>query len=374
MPDSAPPLIGVLSARVDKNFDTPGYYKQLASAASEKGVNMFLFSPHDVFFDQEKIRGFVPITGEPGLKYIEEMFDFPDIVMDRFRSYRKTVEDVRLYQAVRSNPNLYFVNNRLPDKWEVYNLLNQDRSVRNMLPETYLFSPTKLRYLLSKYPIVYAKPVNETGGRGILKIVRSGKNDYLLYGRNIKNRAQTKERISGGKAAQLRIRRWINDQPYLVQQGLDLSLIKDRVVDMRLLIQKVSNSDWKVTGYGMRVGGKQSATSNLHGGGKGVEAKRLLTHVFGKKKYLLIRRKFLSLSQKVSLAIEKKCGPLIELGLDIGIDTKGKVWFIEANGMPGRELFHKIRNKRLYDHAVQRPLNYLFTQYSERCNETRKED
>jgi glutathione synthase/RimK-type ligase-like ATP-grasp enzyme len=239
-----------------------------------------------------------------------------------------------------------------------------------MLPETYLYSPTKIRYLLSKYPVVYAKPVHGTGGRGVIQIVRSGKNDYLLYGRDL-NRVQKKERVTGERAVQLRIQRWINDQPYLVQQGLDLSLIRDRVVDMRLLIQKVNNSDWKVTGYGMRVGGKQSATSNLHGGGKGVEAKRMLTHVFGRKKYVLIRRQFLSLSHKVSLAIEKMCGPMIELGLDIGIDTKGKVWLIEANSMPGRELFKKIRNAKMYDKAVQRPLSYIFAQYSERGNETR---
>ena len=164
MTDSTPPLIGVLSARKDNKFDTPGYYKQLALAASKKGMKMFLFTPQDVFFEQKKIRGFVPISGEPGETYFEEVFDFPDVVFDRFRPYRKTEEEICLYQAVRSLPNLYFVNDRLPDKWEVHNILNQDHSIRNMLPErTILITPLPpvsltgfaytIRYLLSKYRI-----------------------------------------------------------------------------------------------------------------------------------------------------------------------------------------------------------------------------
>ncbi|KIL34271.1 hypothetical protein SD71_21485 [Cohnella kolymensis] len=346
--------MGVLTARKELKFDTPVFFQDLAIAAAALGAQLFLFSPDDVELSDGSIRGFIPdpIT----LTYQEDTFTNPNLILDRYLPYRKSFDELQKYQEIRQNPAFRIVNSCLPDKWNVYQILKAKPTVVKNLPTTRLYSSKTLRQMIKRYETVYMKPLHETGGRGIIKITHKRKG-YSLYARDL-HRVQSYSRVTSLEELLARIQKITLGHAYLVQQGLDLSLVENRVTDMRLLLQKTENGEWSVTGYGMRVGAKNSPTSNLHGGGIGKPV-QLLYSRFGKKRSKRIRQRFLKLAYRVGRTIEKHCGQMVEMGLDIGIDTRGKVWLIEVNGMPGRQIFKQMDRMNLYRKAVSSPLRYI---------------
>ncbi|MNC74339.1 Endospore coat-associated protein YheD [compost metagenome] len=54
---------------------------------------------------------------------------------------------------------------------------------------------------------------------------------------------------------------------------------------------------------------------------------------------------------------------MCELALDIAIDERGKVWLLEINPKPAREVFARIGNKGMYQKAIERPLEYALYLY-----------
>src|SRR5690606_34110498 len=135
------------------------------------------------------------------------------------------------------------------------------------LPDTIKYSQKKdLQDMLKKYNIVYAKPINGTGGRGILRIVRHSSYIVKIEGRN-HNRKIITPRVISISTLRAFMKTWnVTSTPYLVQQGIPLTLDNGRVHDYRILVQKDGNGQWSFTGGAGRIGAARSITANLHGG------------------------------------------------------------------------------------------------------------
>ena len=66
-----------------------------------------------------------------------------------------------------------------------------------------------------------------------------------------------------------------------------------------------------------------------------------------------------NLTLKTAAALDKKYGPLGELGLDIVLDIKGSPWLIEANGNPGNiPIFIQTEYPSWRNLVFQYPLDY----------------
>lgn len=233
--------------------------------------------------------------------------------------------------------------------------------MRPWLPETYAYDESRLEAMLARHPLLYVKPSNGTGGRSILRI-ESSPDGYQLWGRGKKqNKEQlgikTKEELFAFVDAWMQTERSGNEI-FLLQQGLDLRLIPDRTADIRLLIQKDETGRWRTTGIGARIGAAQSSTSNLHGGGKAMAAASLLAEHFGEAGARQIIGECQSVAQLACQTIEEKFGRMVEFGMDIGVDTAGHVWLIEINPKPGREIFRELGDKKRYELAIKRPIQY----------------
>ncbi len=345
------PCIGILTWREGTRFAEPAYFRRLIREGRELGATVFLFSPPDASLAKRLIRGFVPAQGGG---WVSRRFPLPDVVIDRFRFMRSPA--FREYVAFRKQNGLLYANNRLANKWRVHQVLEQDERMRRWLPETHLYNRSKLREMLMRHRLLYVKPSNGTGGRDVLRIERKD-GAYHLLGR---------DKLRGRRVRQLRsvhalldwVSRWATGDKFIVQQGLYLDLVPDRAVDIRLLIQKNSLGQWSVTGAGVRIGGRQSSTSNLHGGGKPVPAGAFLTGRFGQQRAGAILHECHELAEQTAQTIEKHYGRMIELGLDIGVDVDGRVWLIEVNPKPGREIFRQMGQMQRYRQAIRRPLEY----------------
>ena len=67
------------------------------------------------------------------------------------------------------DPSREFIN-----KWEMYKLLLHHSIKDIQIPETKLLSKEALSSLLSKYPLLYIKPIASWGGKDISTIQQNG--------------------------------------------------------------------------------------------------------------------------------------------------------------------------------------------------------
>ncbi len=347
---SSKKVIGILTWREGKRFAEPDYLRRLVKAGQELGAQIFLFSHQDVFKAERKIRGFTPKSGGG---WESSWYPWPQIVIDR---YRRRVPE---YMKLRHSNLFEFANSPFSKKWRVTQLLANDERVKRWIPETYVYSPEKLKAMLKRHPMLYVKPGNGTGGRSILKVAARGK-QYELKGRD-KRYVYKNATFQRAEDVGRWVRKWVTEQRisdgnFLVQQGLDLELVSNRIADIRLLIQKDAVGEWSVTGCGVRVGEKGSSTSNLHGGGRAIPFHVFVSKRFGEEGAQQILRECHHMAHQVAAVLEEKFGRMMEFGLDIGVDVDGRSWLIEVNPKPGREIFRQMKAMDLYAEAIRRPV------------------
>lgn len=346
------PLIGIMVYRDGTSFSEPRYFRDLARAGNRLGSTTFLFAPQDVNVQNRTVTGFVP-TDTNG--WSRRTYAWPEVVIDR---HRRSGQE---YMRLRTSSLFLYANNRFTNKWNITRIFQQEERLTPWMPETVEYSREQLRQMLKRHKLLYIKPGNGTGGSSIVRVKSTG-NGYAVLGRSLK---QTKHSVFFTTINSLAswLDRWtvkerIREGNFMIQQGLDLELVPDRVTDTRLLIQKNEQGVWTITGMGMRVGAAGSSTSNLHGGGKAVAFQEIAEKKFGAEKAAAIREECERLAFQVVEVIEERFGSMMEFGLDIGIDVDGRVWLIEVNPKPGRDIFKGIGNPLLYRKSVERPIQY----------------
>ncbi|WP_248923983.1 YheC/YheD family protein [Paenibacillus hamazuiensis] len=348
------PVIGILAYRKGAFFENAKFLRDLIREGKKLGADVYAFSHVDLLEKSRKIRGYVP--DERG-KWTKRISSWPDIVIDFCRMLRKPYRDMR-----RRKDLFPYANNKFTYKWKAMLLFSESEQVKKWIPETGVYSSSRLSEMLEKYPIVYVKPGNGTGGHSIAKI-KKAVGGYVLQGRK-RSGKKIMETLKSEASVLRRIRRWVRAEQirsgnFMVQQGLDLELLPGRMIDTRLIVQKNGKGAWVVTGKALRVGAKNSPTTNLiYGDGKALRFDSFMKERFGAEKAEQISRECDELALRLMEVIEGKFGSMIEFGLDIGIDTKGNVWFIEANPKPSHEAFIKSGELAAYRKSIRRPIQY----------------
>lgn len=343
--------LGILTWRNGRRFEEKTYFAHLTQMAEKMGIEVFVFSPNDVLSDG-KIRGLRHVSGKG---WMERLCPPPDVVYDRFRNMSPAA--FRSFVRFREKCDWTFLNSRTAHKWNLYRFLRQHKQISRWLPETiFLEQPRDVLSLLKKYDSVYLKPVNGTGGKGILSISKKD-GQYRAIGRDFQRKKVTKRFRSFSALAPF-IQNWTRHSKYVAQQGLDLEWEPGVVTDFRLLVQKNERGQWSITGLGGKIGQKNSATSNLHSGGKAIDPTRFFSRYLPADKIKKIVAECEQLGLLAAEYIEDKFGRLVELGIDLGIDTSGDVWIIEINNKPGREIFKQMGDPLRYKLAVRRPLEF----------------
>jgi hypothetical protein len=346
------PIIGILTCRDGLKFQENKYFQALVREGQNLGATVFIFAHRDVV-NGRAVRGFTPKENGTGWK--SSIYPRPDAVIDRCR---RPVAEAR---GFRKRHNYLFVNSKFSNKWNVTQLFSKEQLLNRWIPQTKSYSRDNLSKMIEEYPTLYIKPGNGTGGRSIVRITTKS-NGYELIGRTYRQQKRH-EHLKTFNSLYRYNSRWVEKEKirnghFMIQQGLDLELLPNRVVDMRLLIQKNELGRWEVTGLGMRIGGKNSPTSNLHGGGTAATAESILYKRFGEEKGNTIIQESHQLAHTVAIIVEKHFGRMMELGLDIGVDLNGRIWLIEVNPKPGRDVFKKMGKIQQYRTAVQRPIQY----------------
>lgn len=355
----AQPELGILTLYLNGNklLEEKNVYAKMTVAGAKMGLNVLVFTPADV---EERTGRVNALFYRPESRsWVRRRVRMPAMIYDRCRIQRSKRFE-QLLEFRRKYAHLTFLNRPLRNKWTVYRTLSKEPAFRAHLPATRLYGGAEdVQAMLARHSLLYLKPINGTGGRGILRIERQKNGLLLVQGRDHSRRIVQPSRISKEQLSGF-LRSWdMKGDRYIVQQGLHIRLPSGRVHDYRLLVQKNGSGEWTVTGCAGRVGPPRSITSNLHGGGSAVPMNALLRQwIRGESKIAQIKQTAESLGLGVAKHLEATYSALCELALDLAIDRNGRVWLLEVNPKPAREVFLRAGEREVYRTALTRPLEY----------------
>ncbi|RFU60467.1 YheC/YheD family endospore coat-associated protein [Peribacillus glennii] len=345
--------LGILATPKQSNppFSREAFYRFLSKEGMKTGLPVYVFLPEGVDIQKKTVTGYryLPQQGSWELK----KFPLPSIVYDCLWGRRKYRTQLKWLKA---QANVTFLNHFLRNKITTYKSLVQDEVLASFLPPTkQVTSMNVIKEMLQVHGEVVIKPIQSTSGKGVMKIT-SNQTTHQAEGRDLKNNIFRK-RFENKEA----LLKWIGNLPRvkrLVQPYLDLSSPEGSPFDIRVLVQKDSKGEWVETGRALRSGTTSGLTSNLCGGGRATTVAPFLESMFNEEQRMEIERQISAIGEKLPSYIESKHGRMVELGLDIGVDRKGKVWIIEVNSRPGRNSFKRIENGTKYKTALSSPIKY----------------
>jgi len=341
------------------SFVEERFFKDLTSLGKKHNIEIFIFHPNKVFFAKNKALGFKFVNGS----WKESLEKLPNFIYDRchykslnhFQKYHKNI------LKIRSHPFIKFLSKPLNGKLKTTEILKLNNKLQNFLIPTLEYKNTAevLNFLKKNNNKIILKPNNLSHGRGIIYVENSKDNTFIL---NIRTKENLKASLTfNNKESFFKwLLSFIKNTKYIMQPYLELHTRNNKEpFDVRVLLQKTSKENWQLTGKAIRLGQKDSITSNLHGGGKALNFENFLKENFTAQEINTIAEKINTLITNVPKHLEQNHGQLCELGIDIGIDTKANVFLLEINSKPGRSIFLELDDYKTYLKSVKCPLLYL---------------
>jgi len=283
---------------------------------------------------------------------------FPDSVIDR--CYPNPYICHIFLEKVIGRKKI-FNKRSMIDKIAFCKALDSDEYLRNYTPETLLFHDTSdVNKFLDKYSLVFLKPVNAMKGIGIVAVRRTGNGAlecmYTIKGKNYTKIVPTASEIPGVLVAAAGYKR-----RYVIQQGIQRMEYKGGPFSIRTWAMKNREGKWTAPGMFAKGSFGNGFLTNFTAGAKLIPLKDLYSELTKRLNYTReqINSILTDLTLKTAEALDKKYGPLGELGLDIVFDEKGKPWVIEANGNPGNiPVFIQKEYPAWPNKVFQYPLDY----------------
>lgn len=334
------PLVGVLISRdlpeaPERPFGAITLFcRELVNACQRQGVYVYFFTPNHIGAKSSELSAWVYGDG-----WKQTRVPAADVFYNRLTSRKlENKPSVQHFlKEVKSRYGSHFFNEKFLDKTEVFDALAHDPSVAKYLPESHLFRNfLTLKTMCSKHPVVFLKPITGSLGKGIIRISRQEGGGYQTLTTQV---GGTRRQIYPGLAklysslsGKMKMTR------YQIQQGLTLIEADHRPVDFRALVQKNQLGKWSVTSIVARTAGSQHFVSNLARGGslstvKEAVARSTLPAGIKGKIALRLRTAALNIAHGVDSQIPAHFG---ELGIDLALDSSGRIWLLEVNSKPSK--------------------------------------
>jgi hypothetical protein len=156
--------------------------------------------------------------------------------------------------------------------------------------------------------------------------------------------------ITGKEQTVRTLRSLFRPKLYLLQPCLSLGRIEGRPFDVRIMVQRKSGRHpWVITGWLAKLAGPGFVVTNIARSRGKVLPLQTAIH----RSNIVSPPDLLANLRRISMAVANCLGKayptLREIGLDMGIDTDGKPWIIEANFRPAHSLFLKLPDRSFYN-------------------------
>lgn len=345
------PVIGLLLGRQCIYYNHKNMREQTdaLSQYEKTGGLFYAFTPEGIDYENKLIYGLY-FGHDKVWRYSH--FPFPDVIFRRGFSGNELHVD-----KIRQKVCEVVFNQSRRNKWEIHQLLEKDGTVSPFLPETCEVQQTNvvLKHL-KKYTIVILKPTDLSRGRGI----------FILREKNSKE-IEVTDCLK--KDNQITVIKWSEldkflrkggffRHHYIVQNRLDLATVNGSPFDIRVMMQKTKDHQWRCSGIECRIAGMDHMISNIARGGRALSVNRTLLLAFGPDiSFTRMKKQMIEVSENICRCMDHTGELFAEFGLDIAVDREQHLWFIEANVRPSFKGFKRMDYKN-YLYICSRPIIY----------------
>lgn len=328
------PLIGFLLGNVNHRYTRPYMrrFRGRGEAYRQVGGLLAALAANTALLDQGMAYGWY--WDPAGQDWRAGAFPLPGVL------YRRNfhLRDEQLANLVTSTGGRVFNSVRL-GKWQMHQLLQRDPDLAPFLPETVpADDPEAVLALCRKHGTVLLKPDSLSRGRG-MKVLRSVGEGFVAQ--NLRGGTSGDPiDLSPAEAAQ-----WLRGlrRRYLAQQFLQLAQVGGSPFDIRAVMQRDASAAWRCTGIECRVAGTGQLITNLARGGYPLLLKEAVERAFGPGQDMEAwHRQVEELGVRFCRQLDAFDYHFGEWGLDLAAEPSGRLWFLEANVLPGFKGFARL--------------------------------
>jgi glutathione synthase/RimK-type ligase-like ATP-grasp enzyme len=267
----------------------------------------------------------------------------PNVIYNRCHS-RKIERTPSFHKAlIRSmDQDIHLFNSGFLSKDQVYNALKDSPSISQHLPET-VQGFSSLEKMLTFYQDVFIKGINGSKGRYIMRIKKRDDGFHMQQ-----NSFSTENLLTFPTYPALykQIRTWCNSPAYLVQETIPFLTVEEKPLDFRFLCHQNRDREWELISSVARIAAREQFVANVDQGGRIEKPLLVLQTLFSPQKSAAIMKEMKELCINSSyLLADSLEGQFAELGIDVGVDERGKPWLIEINSKPSKRTY--LENDRI---------------------------
>lgn len=239
-------------------------------------------------------------------------------------------------------------------KLRVCRVLSANRSLKNNIPHTKLFTLSNMRSMTAIHSSLYIKPDVGSLGIGIFKMTRIQGGFKLQSSQRGKqsNRFNSASSVYRHIAAK-------RQERMIIQKTVRLDRAGERPYDIRVMMQRKPGGSWTCTGMAAKVGRAGKIVTNHYQGGELISMESLhnrqgLTEEQSKARIRQLTRKALDVVRTLSA---KRSG-MREMGVDFAYDRSGRLWVLEVNS--NHPQFHPFKkfDRAAYDRMMRYARSY----------------
>ncbi|WNS76745.1 YheC/YheD family protein [Bacillus sp. DTU_2020_1000418_1_SI_GHA_SEK_038] len=332
------PVIGLLteinlSDEKEPNFRSiHNFCMEMHEVISEKGGFFYVFSLTD--YSNGNISGYYLVNES----WYKSPVPLPDVIYNRIHSRRLEASIFfKKFKTAIVSRNIPIFNDHFLSKDKVNDLFISEEYLHPFLPETLLATEQSLEELMMKYDSIYIKPIHGSQGRNIIRVSKKMNSLQVeistSMGREQANSFHTFSQFFKW------VQPFLEKRTYIVQQGIPLIKYKNNQLDFRVLCHRSLQNSWKATSAVARISAQQQFVSNIARGGEMMKPIHVLTKLSDRKTAIQQLALMKELAVETSSIIGHHSDGLMgELGVDIGVDESGKLWIIEVNAKPSKNL------------------------------------
>ncbi len=334
------PLVGILVTKRNRRKKTLELYQKY----HDLNMRLFAFSPADILWKEQRIIGLTRLKD----RWMERTFPFPHAVYNRsFNKKKITIR--RLEQSIGRNKCFNAIN--YFNKWELHSLLKQS-ALHPYVPDTFLLNQKNLLEIINKYRLVYIKPLYGSKGRSVHRVeVKENFDIHIsLHSLAPKYICRKEENI------QRRMEELFKGEKYLVQQGIRMKPLNKHVFDIRVLVQKGLLGEWTVSAVTCRVAYEHYFNTSMCTAVRDFEV--VAPQFLSSEETNIILQSLHEASITAAQEAENRMSSLGEISVDYGIDVQNRLWIIELNGKPQKNIYNDPSCVKYKELIYKRPLEY----------------
>jgi hypothetical protein len=335
------PVIGVFIGEAGiNNFNKQQPYHPLAKlqqANMNANATLYFFSINDVDLAKYKITG--TYFNAAKNRWEKKIFPYPDIIYKRGLVTGSLKQKLSLFEKQLKKLKVKHLNYPYGfNKWEVYEKLKKEETLLPHIPKTIIYQTADdLNSMLNECNTVYLKACRGGRGKQVIRVKKLPKGyEYRYY----IDHQLTVQKASTFHALVAKIMGFYRGRKFIVQEAIDLINIDHRIVDMRAELQRNSKGEIILAAIPVRVS-KENAPITTHADSYTFEYFYETFMNYSPAAIDELKEKITQFLIAVYQAIEKAYGPSGEIGIDLGLDKQGRLWFIECNSRSMKVSFFK---------------------------------